>query len=426
MQQQSQPAVQLAHAGSASTTGPLVVVTMLFFMWGLLTSLNDVLIPHLKALYELTYVQAMCVQFCFFGAYLMVSLPAGMLIKLIGYQRGAVVGLSIAATGCALFYPAATSGYSAFLLAFFVLAAGITILQVAANPYVTVLGDAATASSRLTLTQAFNALGTTIAPALGGLLILGTGNARTEEISQLPQAGHTSYNFAQASAVQGPYLYLAGSLMALAVLLAMAHLPKIQMQTTKSADGLSLFAHRNLVLGALGIFMYVGGEVSIGSFLINFLGDRNVAALTPAAAATYVSYYWGGAMLGRFIGFAVMRKVSPGKAVALNAACAIMLIGVAILSHGHVAMWSLLAVGLCNSIMFPTIFSIALHNLGNHTGKASGVLCMCIVGGAIIPFAQGFLADGIGIQASFLVPAACYAYVLFFGIRYADIYDRQR
>jgi FHS family L-fucose permease-like MFS transporter len=201
--------------------------------------------------------------------------------------------------------------------------------------------------------------------------------------------------------------------MALAVLLAMAHLPKIQMQTTKSADGLSLFAHRNLVLGALGIFMYVGGEVSIGSFLINFLGDRNVAALTPAAAATYVSYYWGGAMLGRFIGFAVMRKVSPGN-------------GVAILSHGHVAMWSLLAVGLCNSIMFPTIFSIALHNLGNHTGKASGVLCMCIVGGAIIPFAQGFLADGIGIQASFLVPAACYAYVLFFGIRYADIYDRQR
>lgn len=428
MEHISQPStVPQSRTAGASNTGPLIIVTILFFMWGLLTALNDVLIPHLKALYTLTYVQAMLVQFCFFGAYFIVSLPAGMLIKKIGYQKGAVTGLTIAAAGCALFYPASNSGYSLFLLGFFVLAAGITILQVAANPYVTVLGDPQTASSRLTLTQAFNSLGTTVAPTLGGILILSGSVLSVTELAQLPAAQQAAYRATQAASVQGPYLALAGALLVLALAFAFARLPKI----THSDDGVavagakgSALSHGHLLFGAIGIFLYVGGEVSIGSFLINFLGEPSIAALTPAVAAKYVSYYWGGAMVGRFIGFAAMRFVSPGKALAFNAACSIALILVAIFGHGHMAMWAILAVGLCNSIMFPTIFSMALHNLGKFTGQGSGILCMAIVGGALVPFAQGVLADTIGLQWSFIVPAACYTFILFFGLKFAGLYKK--
>ena len=427
MEHTSRPSTLQPSRSGASNTGPLIIVTILFFMWGLLTALNDVLIPHLKALYTLTYVQAMLVQFCFFGAYFIVSVPAGMLIKKIGYQNGAVTGLAIAAAGCALFYPASTSGYALFLLGFFVLAAGITVLQVAANPYVTVLGDPQTASSRLTLTQAFNSLGTTVAPTLGGILILSGSVLSVSELAALPAAQQVAYRATQAASVQGPYLALAGALLVLALLFAFARLPKISHEedTVLHLDANakhSALAHPHLFMGAIGIFLYVGGEVSIGSFLINFFGEPNIAALTPSAAAHYVSYYWGGAMVGRFIGFAVMRFVSPGKALAFNAACSIALIMVAIFGHGQVAMWSILAVGLCNSIMFPTIFSMALHQLGKFTGQASGILCMAIVGGALVPFAQGLLADTIGLQWSFIVPAACYTFILYFGLRFAGLY----
>jgi MFS transporter, FHS family, L-fucose permease len=417
-----------AYSAQESNTGPLIIVTILFFMWGLLTSLNDVLIPHLKSVYTLTYVQAMLVQFCFFGAYFVVSLPAGMLIKKIGYQKGAVTGLVIAAAGCALFYPAATSGYAVFLLAFFVLASGITILQVAANPYVTELGDPQTASSRLTLTQAFNSLGTTVAPMLGGMLILGGVVLSAAELAQLPAAGQLAYRANEAAMVQGPYLALAAALLTLAVLFALARLPKIAhaeaLDSAAAGGKTSALAHRHLLLGAIGIFLYVGGEVSIGSFLINFMGEPGIAGLTHAQAANYVSFYWGGAMVGRFIGFAVMRRVSPGKALAFTSACSIALIMVAIFGSGKTAMWAILAVGLCNSIMFPTIFSMALHKLGPLTGQGSGVLCMAIVGGALVPFAQGFLADTAGLQMSFLVPAACYTFILYFGLKYAKMYNQ--
>jgi FHS family L-fucose permease-like MFS transporter len=411
------PATARPHAHTdGGNTVPLIIITLLFFMWGLLTSLNDVLIPHLKSIYTLNYVQAMLVQFCFFGAYFIVSLPAGMLIKRIGYQRGAVTGLVIAAGGCALFFPASTSSYALFLLAFFVLASGITILQVAANPYVTVLGAPATASSRLTLTQAFNSLGTTIAPTLGGILILSEGVASVVRTKA-----------EEAAAVQGPYLALAGALLALAILFALVRLPQISHSGDEVATsvGTSVLAHRHLLLGVIGIFLYVGGEVSIGSFLINFLGEANIAAMPSGAAAHYVSYYWGGAMVGRFIGFAVMRYVSPGKALAFNSAVSIALILVAIFSHGQLAMWSIIAVGLFNSIMFPTIFSMALHKLGKQTGQASGLLCMAIVGGALVPFAQGLLADAIGLQWSFFVPAACYVFILYFGVKYAGMYNEK-
>jgi len=398
-----------AHNGT--NTSALVIVTLLFFMWGLITSLNDVLIPHLKSIYTLTYVQAMLVQLCFFGAYFIVSLPAGALIRRIGYQKGAVAGLLIAGGGCALFYPASMSGYGLFLFAFFVLASGITVLQVAANPYVTVLGPPRTASSRLTLTQAFNSLGTVIGPKLGGLLILSAVGVA-----------------ADAATVRGPYLALAGSLVLLALLFLAAKLPQIADSEDVSLAGEghgSAWAHRHLVLGAIGIFLYVGAEVSIGSFLINFLGESHIAGLSHADAAGYVSIYWGGAMVGRFIGFVVMRYVSPGKTLAFNSLVAIALVLAAVFGQGGVAMWAILAVGLCNSIMFPTIFSMALHGLGRYTGQGSGILCMAIVGGAIVPFAQGALADSVGVQLSFLLPAACYAFILYFGAKYASMYAAQ-
>ena len=420
------PGQPLADA-QANNTAPLVIITLLFFMWGLLTSMNDVLIPHLKAVYTLTYVQAMLVQFCFFGAYAIVSLPAGMLIKRIGYKAGAVTGLVIAAAGCALFYPASVSGYAVFLLAFFVLAGGITILQVAANPFVTVLGPAATASSRLTLTQAFNSLGTTIAPWLGGMLILSGVTLGATELAALPAADAIAYKAREAAMVQGPYLALAGALLSIAVLFALVKLPRISHGGEAAGSiGTSALSHRHLLLGTIGIFLYVGGEVSIGSFLINYIGEPNIAGLAHGAAAKYVAYYWGGAMIGRFIGFGVMRFVSPGKALATNAAVSIALILTATFGHGPVAMWALIAVGLFNSIMFPTIFSMALHKLGAQTGQGSGILCMAIVGGAIVPFLQGFMADRIGLQISFLIPAACYIFILYFGLKYANMYQGER
>jgi FHS family L-fucose permease-like MFS transporter len=401
-------------------------------MWGLLTSLNDVLIPHLKSIYTLTYVQAMLVQFCFFGAYFVVSVPAGTLIKKIGYQNGVVVGLLVAAFGCALFYPASLTNYGVFLFAFFVLASGITMLQVAANPYVTVLGNPETASSRLTLTQAFNSLGTTIAPIIGGILILSAGVLTHAEFLNLSESEQLLYRAREAAAVQGPYLVLSVVLLVMAILFFFAKLPKIVHDEVPTGEQecvlgerVSISEFRHLVLGAIGIFVYVGAEVSIGSFMISFIGSSNVANLSPSRAAYYVSYYWGGAMVGRFIGFAVMRYVSPGKVLAFNSSCSILLILTAIFSSGSVALWAIVAVGLCNSIMFPTIFSMALNKLGKFTGQGSGILCMAIVGGAIVPFIQGFLADNIGLQWSFFLPAACYAFILFFGVKYANMYKEE-
>ena len=409
-------------------TSALVIVTILFFMWGLITSLNDVLIPHLKSIYTLTYMQAMLVQFCFFGAYFIVSLPAGALIRRLGYQNGAVTGLLIAAAGCALFYPASNGGYGMFLFALFVLASGITILQVAANPYVTALGPARTAASRLTLTQAFNSLGTTVAPALGGILILSTVVLSADQLALLPAAEQAAHKAAEAAAVQGPYLGLAAALALLAVLFAMARLPKIAFEdtTTAAVDAKGgAMSYRHLVLGALGIFLYVGAEVSIGSFLINFIGEPHIAGLSHADAARYVSMYWGGALVGRFIGFAVMRYVSPGKSLAVTSLGSIALVLTATFTEGSLAMWAIVAVGLCNSIMFPTIFSMALHGLGRFTGQGSGILCMAIVGGAVVPFVQGILADTIGLQISFLVPAACYLFIMYYGVKYANLHKEK-
>ena len=403
----------------ASYRGALSILTTLFFIWGFITCLNDILIPHLKAVFTLSYTQAMLIQFCFFAAYFVMSVPSGYLVEKLGYKTGIVVGLLIAGLGCLLFYPAAgLHAYGLFLAAFFVLASGITLLQVAANPYVTVLGPAETASSRLTLTQAFNSLGTTLAPYLGSLLILSTAVKTSEEISRLSITELSAYQAAEAAAVQQPYLFLAAMLLLMAAVFAGLKLPKITVESSVSAQVAgSAWQYPNLVLGALAIFLYVGGEVAIGSFMVNFLGEAQVAGLAEQEAGKYVSLYWGGAMLGRFVGAAVMQKLRPASVLMFNALAAVGLVLTAIFASGSLAMWSLLAVGLCNSIMFPTIFSLALGGLGEHTGQGSGILCAAIVGGAIVPLLQGMLADQIGLQHALLVPVLCYLFIAYFGHR---------
>lgn len=390
----------------------LTSLTFLFFIWGFITCLNEILIPHLKNVFDLNYTQAMLIQFCFFGAYFLVSIPAGFLVKKAGYQRGIVIGLIIATVGCLLFYPAASiQVYPLFLFALFVLASGITILQVAANPYVTALGKAETASSRLTLTQAFNSLGVTIAPLFGGLLILAAATA---------EVGTAEFKAQEAAAVQVPYLMLAAALLVLAVIFALLKLPKVPQHHQDDVSDVksgSAWQYNHLVLGALGIFFYVGAEVAIGSFIVIFLGQSYIAGLPEAAASTYLIYYGGGAMVGRFIGAAVMQKISAGKVLAFNSVAAALLVLVAMNTSGHLAMWCILAVGLFNSIMFPTIFSLALTGLGKYTSQGSGVLCLAIVGGAIVPLLQGMLADSIGLQMSFILPVFCYAYICYYGLK---------
>ena len=389
-------------------------LTSLFFMWGLITSLNDILIPRLKSAFELTYTEAMLIQFCFFFAYFVVSVPAGRMVKAVGYKIGIVIGLLIAALGCVAFYPSAGyHSYPLFLSALFVLASGITILQVAANPYVTVLGPAKTASSRLTMTQAFNSLGTAIGPWLGGILILTEATGAVESV----RSG--------AETVQMPYLGLAGLLVLLAIVMASLNLPVVDdlEEDEGHSDGEilpdagSAWGYSHLVLGALGIFVYVGAEVSIGSFLVNFFSDDAIAGLEEIQAAKYVGLYWGGAMVGRFVGALAMQKVPAGKALAFNAGMASLLVLLTVLSSGSFAMWTIILVGLFNSIMFPTIFSLGIAGLGQYTSQGSGILCLAIVGGAVVPLLQGYLADSFGIQPAFLLAVVCYLYIAFYGLK---------
>ncbi len=386
-------------------TVPLAVVTMLFFMWGFLTCLNDILIPHLKGVFDLNYTQIMLIQFTFFGAYFIMSIPSGSIIAKVGYQKGIVIGLLTSGVGALLFYPAASQiSYPLFLTALFVLASGITLLQVAANPYVAVLGKSETASSRLNLTQAFNSLGTTVAPYFGGVLILSS------------VAGLTPRE--EAEMVQMPYVGLAVALALLAVVIWKSKLPVIaavEDHHAKSGKLSDALKHRHLVLGAVGIFVYVGAEVSIGSFLVNFFGQSDIAGLPEATAAGFVSYYWGGAMIGRFIGSALMQKINAGKLLAVASLIASGLVLTTVFTTGQFAMWTILSVGLFNSIMFPTIFTLGIDGLGKLTSQGSSLMIMAIVGGAIIPVAQGALADTYGIQHAFILPAICYLYIMYYG-----------
>jgi FHS family L-fucose permease-like MFS transporter len=411
--------VSEGSAPEKTQTGALIILTSLFFMWGFCTVLNDIVSPHLQSIFNLSYKQASLVQFAFFFAYFIFSIPAAKLIDATSYKTSIVVGLLTMGLGAFLFIPAASAAsFELFLGALVVLAAGITVLQVAANPYVAVLGPASTASSRLNLTQAFNSLGTTIGPLIGGILILTTTAKSAAELSLLSPQALQAYKVEQASSVKTPYLFIGLLLLALAVVIYFLRLPAIpQAQRKGQKPGGNLWKYRQLILGVVGIFVYVGAEVSIGTFLIKYFQLREIGNLPEVQGAKLVAYYWGGAMVGRFIGSAILQKVKAGTMLGIAAFCACALVLTSMLTTSHVAVASIILVGFFNSIMFPSIFTLGIAELGPLTGEGSGLLIMAIVGGAIIPLLFGALADmpAIGLHHAFLLPAACYLYIAYYG-----------
>jgi MFS transporter, FHS family, L-fucose permease len=451
----SSPSSSSSAHEKGNYTLPLIILTTLFFMWGFITCMNDILIPYLQGIFKLTPAQAGLIQSAFFGAYFFVSLiyflisiNLGDPLARIGYKNGIIVGLITAAIGCCLFYPAAEMKvYGIFLVALFVLAGGITILQMAANPYVSLLGNPDTSSSRLTLTQAFNSFGTTIAPIIGAKLIFESVGGKE----------HMT-----ADAVKTPYLFLAGTLIVLAVIIGLSKLPKFTGE--KIEKGLEVLKFSHLTLGVIGIFMYVGGEVAIGSYLVRYFEE--LRGFNETTAANFVAYYWGGAMAGRFIGaisltnrkqsqklalmalitviavFAIymitgsiqnalivlglvvfnciaflLGKSVPAKTLAVFAILVVGLLFTTVFASGEVAMWSVLAIGLFNSIMFPTIFTLAIRDLGKYTSQGSSLLVMAIVGGAVLTPLTGFIVEAIGsYQKAFLFPVICYLFIFYYGI----------
>ena len=418
-----------------------IFLTTLFFLWGFITVLVDSLVPRLKDVFEMSYAKTVLVQFAFFVAFFVFSLPAGAILSKIGYKKGIVLGLLTMALGCLLFYPAAEyRTFWIFLIGYFTLAGGITILQVAANPYVALLGSEDGASSRLNLSQAFNSLGTTIAPVVGALFLLSDSVKTSEEISLLSDLEKRNYFVAEAETVQQPFLFIACFIAFLALIFAFINLPTVIEKVPK--DGYAkLLKNKAMLLGALGIFVYVGAEVSIGSFLVNYFFDMNLGVLVAqnetmmniankiasifnksftdsdpkSLLGVFIIFYWGGAMIGRFIGSYLTKIMSPGKVLSIFASFAIAMILISISTTGLLSMWSVLAVGLFNSIMFPTIFTLSLEGLGDLKAQASGLLCMAIVGGAVIPFIFGSLIDGFGFKTAFVLTIICYGYILFFG-----------
>ncbi len=394
-----------------------VFVFVLFFVFGGITSLNDVIIPKLKELFTLSYAQAMLVQSAFFAAYFIVSLPASGIVRRFGYMRTATVGVATMAVGCLLFIPASASGtFAVFLMALFVLAAGITTVQVVANPLISLLGKPATAHSRLTFAQAFNSLGTTIFPYVGSILILGS--LATVDVTTLTGAALDAYRTEETQVVVRAYLGLAAALAILAVLIwsRRNRLVETPAPAVNIFEAFTLLRRKRFGMGALCIFLYVGAEVAIGSLIVNFLMQMDTMALAEQDAGKHVPYYWGGALVGRFIGAYFLSRVSPGKLLAAVATSSIALILVSINTAGAVSGWALLAIGLCNSIMFPTIFSLACEGLNERAAEGSGVICVAIVGGAIVPPLTGFVADLVGLRLALLVPALCYAVIVAYGI----------
>jgi FHS family L-fucose permease-like MFS transporter len=378
----------------------LLSLTVLFFMMGFITCLNDILVPFLKQIFELSYTQASLIQFCFFGAYGLTAIPAAKLIEKVGYQKGMVIGFIVTALGCLLFFPAVSlQKYEVFLFAFFVLATGVVLLQVAANPYVSILGPVETASARLTMTQAFNSFGTFLAPFFGSILILST-----------------LQNSMNSEAVKYPYLGIAIVLVIIAFVLGRMKFPDLPKSTTAGEESwASTLKQPNLLLGMLGIFVYVGAEVAIGSFLVNYVMEN--VAIPETQAANYIAFYWGSAMVGRFLGIYTLKLFAPGKVLVFHSALAIGLILLSVNSTGMIAVYTMIAVGLCNSIMFPTIFTLALKGFEKSAERASGLLATAIVGGAFIPLCTGWMADTAGLRTAFILPALCYAYIAFYGIK---------
>lgn len=418
-------------------TGAFITVTTLFFLWGFITVLVDSLVPRLREVFELSYFQAGLVQFAFFIAYFVFSLPAGAMISKIGYKRGIIVGLVTMALGCLLFYPASSARlFPIFMLAYFTLAAGITILQVAANPYVAVLGEEAKAGSRLNLAQAFNSLGTAIAPLIGASYLLSDKILNSDEINVLSTTAKQQYYSGEASAVQGPFLFFAGIIFLLAIIFVFIKLPSI-LHKEETGSLKDVIKKPAVLMGSLGIFVYVGAEVALGSYLINYflsfnldqliinnsgmnsiastLLGKSTAGVDPKAiVGAFILFYWSGAMIGRFLGSFIMQFVKSSKVLLFFGLGAVLMIILSLSTEGFVAMWAILAVGLFNSIMFPTIFTLTLDGLGDLKPQASGLLCMAIVGGAIIPSTFGALIDTSGFTVALILPILCYLYITYF------------
>ncbi len=404
--------------------GAMAMVTTLFFMWAFLTELNDILIPHLQSIFDLNYTQSMMVQLVFFTGYAVFAVPSGKLVEWVGYKRTMVLGLATMAVGSLLMLPAASAAsFPLFLGAELVLAAGITALQVAANPYVSILGPPEGASSRLNLTQAFNSLGATIAPYFGSLVILSAAPMAMETLRSLSPQARSLYQMRTAATVKAPYVGIAVALLILATVIGFFKLPEIAPEEDLSAvkdsqaTGLArLLQHRQLVFGVIGIFVYVGAEVSIGSFLVKYFHQPEIANMSDQSAGKLVTVYWGSMMVGRFIGAWLLQKVKPGKLLAIVASGALVLVAISMLTAGYLAVGSILLVGLFNAIMFPTIFTLAIAGLGPLTGEGSGLLITAIVGGAVIPEVQGMVADKVGIHHAFVLPLICYLYIAYYGL----------
>jgi MFS transporter, FHS family, L-fucose permease len=400
-----EPSTTTVSNVSRNYTVPLMLMVSLYFGIGFITALNDILVPHFKDLFHLTNVTALLVQFCFFGAYFVMSVPSGWIVGKIGYKSGIVVALSVMGLGLLLFLPASVViFYPLFLFALFVVGSGLALLQVAINPYIGALGSPETASSRLNLAGGFNSIATTIAPRVGAAFIFIAAGASAAQL---------------AHSVRMPYAILATCAFAMAIITAFVQLPDVIEKGggVRSQAGGSAWSFSHLRLGALAIFFYVGAEVAIGSIMITYLSQPSMGGLSHETAARYVSLYWGGAMVGRFIGFVALRKVRAQRALAFVSLLAALLIGVAIATHGHIAMWAVVSCGLFNSVMWPCIFPLSVNGLGRFTSQGSGILITMVVGGAVIPEIQGFLSDTVGYQRSFAIVLLCYVYIFFFALR---------
>ena len=414
--------IDLAVPGGSGSGGnykfALGVLASVFFIWGFATVLNDILVPHLKSVFQLNYGQSLLIQFVFYLGYFVMSLPAAKLLERIGYKSSVVTGLIGMAIAALCFIPAAgLTSFGVFLGALFLLASAIALLQVAANPYVAVIGPPESASSRLTLVQAFNSMGTFFAPMFGSFLILGRSSGGTAEGGQAVLT--EAERIADAQAVQLPYLLIAIVLGILAFVIWKTRLPDLDAQHRRAARaerrGMSLWNHRNLVFGVIAIFIYMIAEIGVGSLLVNFISLPHIGNLTHEQAGFYLSLFWGGAMVGRFIGAGVMTRVRAEYVLAGVSIGGAILVLIAVFSSGPLAMWSLIAIGLCHSIMFPTIFTLGIRGLGPLTEEGSGLLIMAIAGGALAAL-QGVFADNYSLQWSFLLPGLCYFYILFYAL----------
>ena len=390
------------NLGKRVYTPALITLGVLYFMMGFITCLNDTLVPFFKKGFTLSYSESSLVQFYFFLTYGIASIPAGKVVDRVGYKKGMVLGFSIAACGALLFFPASVMHqYTLFLAALFIVAIGIVLLQVAANPYITILGPAKTASSRLTLIQGVGSLGTTTAPLFGAYFILAP-----------------LQNASSSEAVKYPYLGIAGLLIAIALIVSRLSLPVVQVEEDDQAENMTtnggLFSFRNLNFGVIAIFVYVGAEVSIGTFLTNYIAE--LLKITESEANSFVAFYWGSMLVGRLIGSFLLKSVKASIVLSICSAMAILLIGISVSSTGYIAVWTMIAVGLCNSIMFAIIFSLSVNGLGKYTTQASGLLSTAIAGGAIISFCQGLLIDNSTWTVAFMLPLVCYIYILFYGL----------